>query len=415
MQFERFTKKQKEVIKEGYCRLMILTGGVRGGKTFLTYFYIPELIDKFESSKGILIGKTLASLSENVIRPMQELYGSKCISDVKSSADGTKYCKMFGKRVRCVGANDAKAENKIRGATYAWAIGDEVGTWSKSTFDMLMSRLSEAGAICIVTTNPDNPNHWFNKEYILKEGIEKKVYKFTIDDNEFLDRGYVENLKNVYRGTELYDRYILGEWASGSGAIYKKFIAEIDKYIIDEINKDEIIDYAIGVDFGENKSATAFQLLGLLRGYEGIVVLDEEYIEKHGDVKLLQRQFSEFVRRCYNEGWRPNTTYYDCVQRTLGESLRTQIEAEGLPLLVKPCYKEPILERIHQEQALIGAYRFKIYRKCQRTIDAFKDAVWNEKVEERLDDGTSNIDTLDATEYAYQKWAKNLMMVCLGG
>lgn len=414
MEFRGFTRKQREVISSKLTRLTILTGGVRAGKTVLTYFFIPLLLEELgEIGKGILIGKTLGSLNENVIEPMRELYGERYVSEMKTDASGVKYILLFGHRVRCVGANDKKAENKIRGATYSWAVGDEVSTWDRKTFDMLMSRLSVVGAKCVITTNPDNPSHWLNKDYILKEGIDKQVWTFTIDDNEYLDREYVENLKNIYRGTELYDRFILGLWASGTGAIYKKFIAEIDKYIVDEVDPKDIVAYNIGVDFGENTSATTFQLLGLYRGYRGIVVLEEEYITKHGDVKLLQEQFLSFLKRCYDRGWKPSFAYYDCAQKTLGESLKTAVLVEGYPLVVDKCYKEPILDRIHQEQALMGAYMFKVCRHCVKTIEAFKDAVWSDKVEERLDDGTSNIDTLDATEYAFQKWAKNLMLVCL--
>ena len=415
MEFEGFSKKQRQVIAAGYRKLVILTGGVRGGKTFLTYFDIPELISMFPKSKGILIGKTLASLSENILEPMRELFGIKAITEMRTGQDGCKYAVIFGKKVRCVGANDAKAENKIRGATYGWAVGDEVATWSKSTFDMLMSRLSEPGAICVVTTNPDEPSHWFNRNYIEKEGIDKYVFNFTIDDNPFLDKGFVENLKNIYRGTVLYDRLILGKWASGSGAIYKRFIEEENKFIVDEYNKNDIVDYSIGIDFGENTSATTFHLLGLARNYEELVFLEEKHITEHKDAKLLQEQFIQFLKECLANGWRINHAYYDCAQKTLGESLKSAVEMAGLPCIVEPCTKDSINERIQQEIILFGSYRIKILRKCKWTIKAFKEAVYEEESNERLDIvGPENpVDDLDACEYAFYKWIKNLIMKAL--
>ena len=54
----------------------------------------------------------------------------------------------------------------------------------------------------------------------------------------------------------------------------------------------------------------------------------------------------------------------------------------------------------------MGANRFKIMEHCEKTIDAYASAVYDsKKVTEdvRLDNGTSNIDTLDATEYAYER------------
>ena len=416
-EFEGFSRKQIDVIKQGYAKLTILTGGVRGGKTFLTYFDIPDLIARFPHSKGIIIGKTLASLSENVLEPMRELFGEKAISGMKSDASGKKYCVLFGKRIRCVGANDGKAVDKIRGSTYAWAVGDEVSTWDKATFDMLMSRLSEKGAICVVTTNPDEPSHWFNQNYILKNDIDKSIHTFTIDDNPYLDPEYVENLKNIYRGTVLYDRLILGKWASGSGAIYKRFITEEDRYVVDNWERNDLVDYAIGIDFGENVSATTFKLLGLQRNYNGIVVLEEEHIKEHKDTKLLQDQFITFLKKCLASGWRIDRAYYDCAQKTLGESLKSAVAMAGLPCIVEPCIKEKITERIQQEIVLFGAYRLHILKRCEWSIKAFKEAVYKENKEERLDEVSPEnpVDDLDAIEYAFYKWSKNLMARALYG
>ena len=54
--------------------------------------------------------------------------------------------------------------------------------------------------------------------------------------------------------------------------------------------------------------------------------------------------------------------------------------------------------------------RIKIAAKCVHALDAFQSAVWNDKVvkSERLDNGTSNIDSLDAFEYAICTQMKNL-------
>ena len=416
MDFNGLSKKQREVIREGYSRLLILTGGVRAGKTVLTYFMIPELIRKFPNSKGILIGKTLASLSENILDPMRELYGD-AISDIKTDQSGKKYTILFGRKVRCVGANDGKAENKIRGATYGWAVGDEVSTWDRSTFDMLMSRLSEKGAICVVTTNPDEPNHWFNQNYIKKEGIDKKVVRFTIDDNPYLDRDYVENLKKIYAGTVLYDRLILGLWTSGSGAIYKRFIEEKDDYIIDEVDTDKIVDYAIGVDFGENVSATTFKLLGLERNYNCLYILNEKHIIEHRDVELLQRQFIDFLKECQKLGYRINKAYCDSAQKTLTESLASAVLKERLPCIVTTCTKRPINERVNQEIVFIGAKRLKIMRRCEWTIKAFENAVYEKDGENRLDEVSPEnpVDDLDAIEYGFEAWTDGLLTRCYYG
>ena len=54
----------------------------------------------------------------------------------------------------------------------------------------------------------------------------------------------------------------------------------------------------------------------------------------------------------------------------------------------------------------MGADRFKIMSHCTTTIDAYASAVYDSRnitADVRLDNGTSNIDSLDATEYAYER------------
>ena len=415
-EFNGFTKKQAEILKQPKKRLNIYTGAVRSGKTVLTYFDIPELIAEFKGGRGILLGKTLGTVEENILKPMRDLYGD-LVGDIKSDASGNRYVVIFGEKTRCVGANDKASEGKIRGATYSWAVCDEVSLYPENVFDMLMSRLSEPNAKCICTTNPDNPQHWFKVRFIDNQDIDCAVYNFTIEDNPILPKEYVENLKKIYSGTELYDRLILGLWVSGNGAIYKKFIAEESNFLAQKDLKDDFVAYNIGVDFGENTSATTFELVGLKRNFKGIRVLEEEVITEHGDPKLLQNQFVAFVKRCYSNGYLPKLALYDNEQATLGRGLESACLLAGLPIMVKPCKKDKIIERIHQFQTLMGAYMFEIERKCEKTIKAYKEAVWAENKEERLDivSPTNPVDILDSVEYAAQPWIKDLMTVALYG
>lgn len=417
MEFKGLSRKQVEWLNdilERKPRLTLLSGGTGSGKTTAQYFIIPMLIEMFKGKAGLLVGKTLSALKTNVVIPMQEIYGN-LIGDMHSDASGGRYINLFGEKVRCVGANDARSESKIRGSTLAWCVGDESSLWSENFFDMLMSRLRENNAMCICTTNPDSPNHWLNRKYRENTSIDILVLDSTIYDNPFLEQKFVDNLVKIYEGTELYDRYILGKWASGQGSIYKKFIIDKDKYITDKIER-EFVAYSIGVDFGESKSSTTFVLLGLWKNYKGITILEEERINEHGDVQKLQNQFVKFVKRCFDNGWRPSVAHYDCAQQTLGKSLQSAVALTDRPIIVKKCIKEEIIERIHQEQTFIGAGMLEISKKCKHSIKAFEDAVWDNN-ETRLDEvsETNPVDMLDAIEYAFYDWSKNLMLVALYG
>ena len=51
----------------------------------------------------------------------------------------------------------------------------------------------------------------------------------------------------------------------------------------------------------------------------------------------------------------------------------------------------------------MGAGRFSITEDCESLNKAFQEAVWDSKTDERLDDGSSDIDSLDAFEYTIER------------
>ena len=66
---------------------------------------------------------------------------------------------------------------------------------------------------------------------------------------------------------------------------------------------------------------------------------------------------------------------------------------------------------------MMGAGRYKILKGCTSTIDAFSEAMWDSKVKTadvRLDDGTTNIDNLDAQEYSTEPYMNDMMERTIG-
>ena len=61
---------------------------------------------------------------------------------------------------------------------------------------------------------------------------------------------------------------------------------------------------------------------------------------------------------------------------------------------------------------MAGGRFFMIAEECESLIEAFQGAVYDDKVigaEVRLDDGTSDIDTLDAFEYSFERYIPRLV------
>ena len=55
--------------------------------------------------------------------------------------------------------------------------------------------------------------------------------------------------------------------------------------------------------------------------------------------------------------------------------------------------------------------RFYVCKNCQHLIEAFQTAIYDPKRydDTRLDDGTSNIDSLDAFEYSIEQYYEKLV------
>lgn len=388
-------------------RLNILEGSVRSGKTWISLvLWAFWIACAPKNASYLMAAKTLTSLSRNVLELLVSLVGNKNFQYSLSKKEGT----LFGRKIYFEGASDSRSENKIRGLSLAGAYCDEVSLFEEDFFKMLLSRLSDPGAKLFATTNPDSPTHWLKTQYLDRaDELDILQMKFLIDDNIFLDRSYVENLKKEYTGV-FYDRYILGLWKAAEGVIYPQF-AENCEGFIEEVSPEEIAFASIGVDFGGNKSAHAFVCTGFTASMEKVVVLDEFYLKETISPKQLEDCFVSFVSKCKSR-YRIFDIYCDCAETTLIQGLTSAALNARLGVDVRLSLKKPILDRIRFTNAMMSKDRFKISASCKNVISALRNAVWDSKslCDKRLDDGSVNVDSLDALEYSFENFMQDIIL-----
>lgn len=381
-------------------RWNVKTGATRSGKTYMDYFLIPRRLTAVAGLEGlnVILGNTRETVRRNVILPMTSIYGPDRISNIRTDNS----CTMFGQQVFILGADNEAHVNRLRGASIKYCYGDEITTWNQGVFEMLKSRLDKPYSVFDGTCNPDNPRHWFKQFLDSDADIFQQAY--TIDDNPYLDPAFVENLKKEYAGTVLYDRYIRGLWVAAEGAIYRQFNDHPERYIVTELDDKRITRAVIGVDFGGGTSAHAFCCTGFTR--DGAVVVLDEYHEKQAlEPTKLERDFVDFVRRCQMR-WLVTDVWCDSAEQTLINGLRAAAAREGIGVNIGNAQKRPINDRIRATCLLMGAGRFYISADCTETIDALKTALWDGRKQTedvRLDDGTTNVDNLDALEYSFER------------
>ncbi|MDL2324285.1 PBSX family phage terminase large subunit [Ruminococcaceae bacterium OttesenSCG-928-A16] len=397
-----FSPKQKELLQlfrqNKLCRINILQGAVRSGKTWASLFlWGLWLLSMPRGGRYLMVGKTLSALKRNCLDVLLELFGEVNFAYSIAAKQGV----LFGRKLYFESANDVRAEGKIRGLTLHGAYCDELTLFSEDFFGMLLSRLSAPGAKLFATTNPDTPRHWLKINYLnRRHKLNMLVMEFLIDDNPFLQPEYVAQLKKEYTGV-FYQRYILGKWVVADGAIYHTFASNRAAYLTHSPQFDFI---QVGVDFGGNHSAFAFVACGLTHNFSTLTALISERHPAAGiDPDTLYTLLDAFLHRLKKLYGKADIIYADSAEQTLINGMRGRLATP-----VRNSVKNPIIDRIRCATGLIAQGRFFYTKHCQTLANALCGAVYNSKKmqDERLDDGTSDIDTLDAFEYAWERYIK---------
>lgn len=404
----QFTLKQQELMSllkhNKLHRLNLLEGSVRSGKTWISLLLWAVWIStRPVDYEYLMCAKTLQTLKRNCLMLLQELVGE----DNFKFSISTKEGRLFGRKILFEGANDAKSENKIRGMTLGGAYCDELTLFQKDFFTMLLSRLSVTGAKLIATTNPDVPTHWLKKDYIDNKKVDMLVLRFLIDDNTTLPADYIRDIKKEYTGV-YYERFILGNWVAAEGVIYPQFADNPARYIINT-PPDDLIFVSIGGDFGGNGSAHTLNATGFTVGFKNIVTLDEYYRKETISPYQLEDDFCNFIEGVCSR-YKCTEVYLDSAEQILIKGVKLAAQRRGLRVNIHNARKGDINKRIIFYNRLIAAGRYKIMENCKHTIEAFQTAIWkpNTTEEKRLDDGSINIDSLDAQEYSTEPYMTNI-------
>jgi PBSX family phage terminase large subunit len=375
---------QVRSIVESQERINIWEGSIRSGKTIASLLrWLMFVANPPRDGELVMIGKTRETISRNLFGPLQNpnLFGP--IAKQIQYNPGAPTATILGRTVHILGANDAKAEPKVRGMTVAGAYVDEVTTLPRTFFDQLIGRCSVPGAKIFGTTNPDNPAHWLRKEYLLRaKATQLACWHFTIDDNPHLDPGYVAWLKSTYTGL-WYKRFVLGQWVQAEGAIYDMW--DEDRHVVDILPR---IDrwVALGIDYGTTNPFAAL-LLGLGADRRLYLTNEWRYDSKLARRSLTDHEYSERLRGWLAriphphapsvQGVRPEWT---CIDPSAASFVQ-QLYRDGLaPTLAN----NSVIDGIRQVGSLLATDTLKVHRSCTGWIEEVPGYMWDDKHAEKF-------------------------------
>ncbi|MDG6770352.1 PBSX family phage terminase large subunit [Lactiplantibacillus plantarum] len=386
-----YTSKQidvmKTVLQRNDWRLLINYGAVRSGKTVIDNdIFLMELrriravANKLDIDEPmyILAGYSSKSLQNNVLQELANKYGIDFQFDKHGSF------KLFGVKVVQTFTGSIAGLGAIRGMTSFGAYVNEASLANEAVFNEILDRCSAPDARIICDTNPDVPTHYLKKNYIdnndPKAGIVS--YHFTIDDNTFLPKKYIERKKAGTPSGMFYDRSILGLWVSGEGMVYKDF--NKDTMIIPRDKLPNDLKYYVGVDWGYEHKGT-------------IVVLGDD---KNGNTYLVEEHTKQYKEIDY---W---VSVAKDIQKRYGKRVKFWADSARPEHVSRfkrefiDCFnaKKSVISGIESVAKLIKTGHFFV---VEESIESFLDEVyqyvWDEKSGLPV---KANDDVMDAIRYA---------------
>lgn len=410
----QLTSKQKEFIKNKEHRYCIKIGATRSGKTYLDILYLIASRIRERTGKpglNVILGVTNSTIERNVLQPMREIYGDDLIGTINSHNIAT----IFNEDVYCLGAEKVSQVSKIRGASIKYCYCDELAEYNEEVWELLKSRLDKPYSCLDATLNPENNSHWLKVNFldtIEEKEIDAFVQQYTIFDNPFLPQKFVENLCKEYEGTVYYNRYILGQWCNAEGLIFKQIADNKDRFITDNVI-DGII--SIGIDWGGNGSKHSITATRIMRNFHKIEVLKSDVMIATGtDTQKVFKWIIDFINEILITYGSVECIFCDSAEQVLNNSLRSELVKNGIHIPLKDSIKTEISERIKIYNILLNTDRICFLKNKTKTIiEALQTALYDEDSPKEvwLDDGTSDIDSIDSFNYSFEYWFKQLTNV----
>lgn len=440
-----FSQKHKDYIRAcRECEFNVAEGAVRAGKTVDNVFAFAQELkttpDKIHLATGSTVGNAKLNIGVCNGLGLENIFRGQCHWG-KFKDNEALFVKGpdTGWRQRIViFAGGAKEDSykKIRGNSYGMWIATEINLHHDKTIKEANNRLLAAKRLKIFwDLNPDNPKHPIYTDYIDKyrdmaaSGNFPGGYNYmhcTIYDNMTITTERLKRIESRYDKKSIwYMRDIKGMRVVASGLIYRRFADDVSTqqytFRLSEKPKN-IMEINLGVDFGGSASGHSFTATAVTRGYRLVVALASELIpckDRSGnqieiDPEMLGNMFCDFVQKILGVYGFVTTVFCDSAEQTLIAGIRSSLRKRGLGWIrVENALKTEINDRINALSILMAQGRFfYVQNQCNSLETALCTAVWDpDEVTKnvRLDDGTSDIDSLDSFEYTYERRISQLI------
>ncbi len=348
---------------------LICDGAVRSGKTTcMSLSFVLWAFYTFDDTSFAICGKTIASLKRNItvnLIPVLRELGFDCKEKVSQNlieiALGERHNRFY-----LFGGRDESSASLIQGMTLGGVLLDEVALMPRSFVEQALARCSLSNAKFWFNCNPENPLHWFYREWIKKVKEKNCLYlHFLMKDNPSLSKKTVKRYERLYSGA-FYERFVLGKWVAAGGLVYPE-VAQ-GKYIGNP-PANTFSRYYVSCDYG-TVNPTSLGLWGLQGSVwyrtdefyycsrtEGKQLTDEEYYEK-----LLE----------FTQGKKIEAVIIDPSAASFSECIRRHGKFRVIPA------KNDVVSGIRKVQSAFKKGKILISPVCRASLKEFSLYRWDE-------------------------------------
>lgn len=363
MSVNLISAKQKLSLQESNAKINIWQGAVRSGKTYISLWRFIKELTYGPAGEYCIVARTYDSFKRNIMPQLHDKIGS----DARHYS-GKRELHVWGKTVHIIGADDERAEAKLRGPTFMGAYVDEATIIPETVFKMLISRCAMGGARIFATTNPDSPYHWLKRDF-LDGNPDVLSWHFILEDNPQLTSEEKSYLCRQYRGL-WFQRFIEGKWVQAEGAIYDFFDEKL--HVLNFAPKQASF-YIVGVDYGTTNPC-AFVLIGVnYSAFPNMWVEDEYYF----DSKTQQRQKTDSEYAADLKKFITNRPIKAIYIDPSAASFKLELQREGIDNLFEA--QNEVLDGIRLVSMYLNNGTIKICKKAANLIKEFQSYVWDAK------------------------------------
>lgn len=420
-------------LRSSFC---VAEGSVRAGKTidncFIASCRIEQSPDMFHLASGSTIGNAKLNIGVCNGFGLENIFAGRSHWGKYRDNEALFVNTATGPKVIIfVGGGKADSYKRILGNSYGVWIATEINEHydaddSRTSFiKVAMARQAAAlDPMILWDLNPSPPRHSIYTSYIDKyaeTGLPGYLYEhFDIFDNWAMSDEQRAAFISRYDKTSVWYRHdILGARVTAEGLIYQHFADDPTHWAVtrEDLRKSHWDDRAktwrfnyiiLGVDFGGNGSAHTFVASAIDWNFR-LVVLASERIPADGvSVEQLTQRFLSFGERIAQTYGTIYGAYCDSAEQTIINTFR-----HAAPFPILNSIKNQIIDRIRATDLMMTTGRFHyVAEDCRSLVTALSECIWDadhpgEWV--RLDNGTSDIDTLDAFEYSWEAFIKLLI------